>query len=120
MPTATSVASVQTLAITVRRSTRSDTLPTGYWVSTAARMLTAMNAATPRVPEPLRRAYTGPIENRMEEIIPDTATATTPSGELRYTSRQRTGCGTAGPGGCCAEATIGTIATQRRHATSMQ
>ena len=46
-----------------------------------------MNSATPWVPEPLRRAYTGPMEKMIEEIIPETATATTPSGELRYRSR---------------------------------
>ncbi len=83
MLAATSVASVQALAITVRRSTRSESRPTGYWVRTAARMLTAMKAATPRGPLPERRAYTGPIEKMMEEISPEAATATTPSGELR-------------------------------------
>ena len=46
--------------------------PTGYCVSTAARMLTAMNVATPDVARPLRRAYTGPMEKMMAEIIPET------------------------------------------------
>jgi hypothetical protein len=55
----------------------------------------------------------------MDEIMPDSATATTPRGELRYRSRKRTRCGTAGSGNCCAEATIGTIATEISAETSM-
>ena len=46
-------------------------------------MLTAMKVATPELPRPLSRAYTGPIEKMVEAIMPDTVTATTPSGELR-------------------------------------
>src|SRR5256885_16361753 len=63
--------------------TRSESRPPGYGGRPAARMLTAMKAATPRGPLPERRAYTGPIEKMMEEISPEAATATTPSGELR-------------------------------------
>ena len=74
-------------AITVRRSMRSDSRPIGYCVSTPARMLTAMKLATREVAMPLKRAYTGPIEKMMAEISPETPTATTPSGELRYRSR---------------------------------
>src|SRR2546421_6892067 len=90
MLVATSVAIVQTIAITVRRSMRSDNLPTGYWVTTAARMLTAMKVATPEVSRPLSRAYTGPIEKMVDEIIPEIVTATTPRGEFRHRSRYRT------------------------------
>jgi hypothetical protein len=50
-------------------------------------MLTAMKVATPDVPRPLRRAYTGPIEKIVDEIIPETVTATTPRGEFLYRSR---------------------------------
>ncbi len=87
---ASSVASAHTPAMTVRRSMRSDSRPTGYCVTTAASMLTAMKAATPAVPKPLSRAYTGPIEKMTAEIKPDTVTAATPSGEFRYRSRRRT------------------------------
>ena len=79
----TSIAQAQVPAITVRRSTRSDRRPTGYCVTTAARMLTAMNMAMLLVSS-RRRAYTGPIEKIMEEMRPDAVIATTPSGELRY------------------------------------
>ena len=56
MDPATMAASVQTAAITVRRSIRSDRRPTGYCVTTAASMLAAMKAATAWVLRPLSRA----------------------------------------------------------------
>ena len=59
------------------------------------------------------------MEKMIEEIMPDMATATTPSGELRYRSRKRTRCGTAGPATSWAEATIGTIAAEISADTSM-
>src|SRR3984885_4769909 len=117
---AASVAIVHTIAMTVRRSMRSDNLPTGYCVSTAARMLTAMNVATPDVPSPLSRAYTGPIEKMVDEIIPETVTATPPSGEFLYKSRYRTLSGTVVSGEWWEDTTIGTIASEIRTETSMK
>jgi len=57
---ATVIASVHTTAMTVRRSMRSDKRPTGYCVTTAARMLAAMKVATFVVSRPLSLAYTVP------------------------------------------------------------
>src|ERR1700688_1771988 len=82
-------------------------------------MLTAMNVATLLVSNPLSRAYTGPIEKMMAEISPDTVTATTPSGEFRYSSQRRTLRGNAWLGTCCADTTIGTIAREISTETSM-
>src|SRR5580658_1432974 len=117
---ATSIAQVQMPAITVRRSTRSDRRPTGYCVTTAARMLTAMKMAMLSVSKPLKRAYTGPIEKIMEEIRPDAVIATTPSGVSRYRSRSRTLCGAALAGTGWADTTMGTMANEISTETSMK
>jgi hypothetical protein len=91
----------------------------GYCVTTAATMLTAMNAATPPVSKPLSRAYTGPMEKMMAEVMPDMVTPATPSGELRYNSRRRTLRGAARSGNCCADRTMGTMASEISTDTSM-
>src|SRR5258707_1350406 len=119
MEPATRVASVQTAAMTVRRSMRSDSRPTGYWVTAAARMLSAMKVATLTVVRPLSRAYTGPIEKMVAEIRPDTVTPTTPRGELRYKVGRLTFRGTERSGSCCAETMMGTIAREISTETNM-
>ena len=78
-----------------------------------------MNVAILWVCRPLSRAYTGPIEKMMEETRPDTMIATTPSGVSRYRSRRRTLPGTARSGICCADTTIGTMASEISTETSM-
>ena len=56
----------------------------------------------------------------MADTMPDTVTATTPSGELRYRSGRRTLRGAACSGNACAEMTIGTIAREISTDTSMK
>ena len=54
--TPSAAASADTPAITARRSSRSASMPTGYCVSTPARMLPAMNTAIAASSMPLWRA----------------------------------------------------------------
>jgi len=55
-PAPSAAASAETPAITARRSRRSASMPTGYCVSTPARMLPAMKVATAASFMPLKRA----------------------------------------------------------------
>src|SRR5580765_5223831 len=119
MLAAAAVATAQTPAITPRRSQRSASAPMGYCVTTPEKILTAMKVARATVSRPLRRAYTGPIEKTMELITPANVTAATPSGEMRYSSRNGTVRGTVISGVNCDDSKVGTIATQMRPETSM-
>jgi hypothetical protein len=79
-----------------------------------------MNAPAADVPKPLSWAYTGPIPNMVDEIIPETVTATTPRGEFLYKSRYRTLSGTLVSGEWWEDTTMGTIASEIRTETSMK
>ena len=78
--------STSSTASTRRRSRRSDSRPTGHWLSAPAAMATAMNTAVSSIERPLPVPNTGPSAQKAPLAQPIMNAPATPTGAARMSS----------------------------------